>query len=155
MARPKPKTVKRPPHAGFTPCHRPACHRQLLPCYKRRNRLRPRPIRYRQNRRPAPIGKMGRCRHRRLCRLRRTRKRNDRRLDRVPRAKRPTQRRTPDETLRPDCKHLQHARRGQRGLRLHRHHHRRILPRYGLCRGADGRQHQPMGRSNARNIHPP
>ena len=38
-----------------------------------------------------------------------------------------------------DRQHLEHARRGARGLHLHRHHAGRVLPRHGLRRGRHGR----------------
>ncbi len=57
----------------------------------------------------------------------------------------PAQRSPADGTHRADRQHLQHAGGGPRGQHLHRHHHRRILPRHGLPRGPDGRLRPPAG----------
>ena len=48
--------------------------------------------------------------------------------------------------------HFQHARRSQRGLHLHWDHALRVLPRHGLPRKHDGRQHLALGRGAEGNI---
>ena len=98
-----------------------------------------------QDRGAASAGKVGGRGHHRLRRLRRARQRDDRRADGVPGAARPAHRRKPDEAHRADRQHLGHACGGARSVHLHRHHHRRVLPRYGLQGGHYGRLHVAAG----------
>ena len=131
-----PVRIPRPYSQKYTPCppdeQRPAYHRHAVPHRQGRHRGGPRPLRLGQDRRAAPARQVVGRGHRRLHRLRRARQRDDGRSDGVPGADRPAQRRAPHEAHRPHSEHLRHARRGPRGLHLHGHHHRRVLPRHGL-----------------------
>ena len=63
--------------------------RHPVPHRQGRHRRRPRPLRLRQDRGPAPAGQVVRRGHRHLHRLRRARQRDDGRTQRVPRTHRP------------------------------------------------------------------
>ena len=75
-------------------------------------------------------------------------------LNEFPELKDPKTGQSPDGAHGADRQHLRYARRGPRGVHLHRHHHRRIFPRHGLLGGADGRLHLPLGGGPARDVRP-
>ena len=75
-------------------------------------------------------------------------------LDEFPSAHRPAHRPAADGAHRHHRQHLEHAGGGARGQHLLRGHGRRVLPRPGAARRADGRFHQPLGRGAARGVGP-
>ena len=134
---------------------RHARHRHVLPARQGRHRLHPGAVRRRQDGHPAPGRQVVQRAGRRLHRLRRARQRDDRRAHGVPRADRPGLRRAAHEAHRPRRQHLEHAGRRPRGVRLHRHHHGRVLPRHGLRRRPAGRLDVALGRGDARDLRSP
>ncbi len=68
----------------------------------------------------------------RIRRLRRTRQRDDRRSDGVPGTQGPAHGAVADEAHRFDREHVRYAGRGARGVHLHGHYDRGILPRHGI-----------------------
>mmetsp|Transcript_4086 Transcript_4086/g.16724 ORF Transcript_4086/g.16724 Transcript_4086/m.16724 type:complete len:359 (-) Transcript_4086:1059-2135(-) len=80
--------------------------------------------------------------------MRRARERDGGGSRRVPRADDDVTRRNRGEHHEEDDaggEHVQHARRRARGVHLHRHHPRRVLPRPGIQHLHDGRLHVAMG----------
>ena len=76
-------------------------------------------------------------------------------LARVSDARRPAHRPVAHGPHGAGGQHLEHAGRRARGVGLPRRHHRRVLPRHGLPRGADGRQPVALGRGAARDRRAP
>ena len=135
--------------------HRHARHRHVLPAGQGRRGVHPGPVRRRQDRHPAPGRQVVQRAGRRLHRLRRARQRDDRRAHGVPRAHRPVLGRAAHEAHGARRQHLEHAGRRARGVRLHRHHDGRVLPRHGLRGRAPGRLHVALGRGDARDLRTP
>jgi V/A-type H+/Na+-transporting ATPase subunit A len=144
-----PVRVPRPVRAAD---HGSADPRRPLPDRQGRHGRHPRAVRLGQDRHAAPAREVVRRRDRGLHRLRRARQRDDRGADRVPRAQGPEVGQAAHGADGPDRQHLEHARRGPRGLGLHRDHDRRVLPRHGLRRLADGRLDLALGRGHARDL---
>ena len=133
---------------------RPAHRGHILSRSQGRHGGDPGAVRQRQDRHAACTCQVGGRGSRRLHRLRRARQRDDRRSARIPRAHRPAHGREPDEAHGADCQHLGYAGCGARSEHLHRHHHRRILPRHGLCRRGHRGLDLPLGGGPARNVGP-
>mmetsp|Transcript_9720 Transcript_9720/g.37952 ORF Transcript_9720/g.37952 Transcript_9720/m.37952 type:complete len:376 (+) Transcript_9720:313-1440(+) len=90
--------------------------------------------------------------------MRRARERDGGGSRRVPRADDDVTRRNRGEHHEADDaggQHVQHARRRERGVHLHRHHPRRVLPRPGVQHLHDGRLHVAMGGGFARDLRAP
>ena len=134
--------------------HRPAHPRHAVPGRARRTGGDPRRLRHRQDRPAGDAGEMVRRRRHRLCRLRRARQRDGRGAARIPRSRRSAHRPRPDGAHGHHRQHLEHAGRRARGQHLHGGDDRRIFPRPGSERGADGRFDQPLGRGAARSVGP-
>ena len=152
MACPRGQTLQEKALSRHSAHHGSAPHRHPLPPRQGRRGGGSGSLRLGQDRRAAPAGEVGGGGHHRLHRLRRARQRDDRRAQRVPRAEGPAHGQLPDGAHRADCQHLRHARCGARGVHLHGHHHRRVLPRHGLHRGADGGLHLTLGGGAARDV---
>ena len=101
------------------------------------------------------LAKWADARDHRLHRLRRARQRDDRRAHRPAAARGSAHRAAADGAHRAGRQHLQHARRRARSVDLHRHHHRRVLPRHGLRRRPARRLDLALGRGAARDLRPP
>ena len=148
------RPTARPARARHAVRHGTALDRHALPARARRHRDDPRRLRHRQDRARAVAREVGARRRDRLRRLRRARQRADRDARRVPAAHRSPHRLVADGAHDPRREHEQHAGRRARGEHLHRDHARRVLPRPGLPRRADGRQHEPLGRGAAGGVEP-
>ena len=134
--------------------HRPADHRLPVSGGARRQGGRAGRVRHRQDGAARSAGQGLQRRRHRLSRLRRARQRNGGRARRIPAARRSADRAAADGTHGDHRQHVEHAGRGARGVDLFRDHRRRIFPRPGLARGADGRLDQPLGRGAARSLRP-
>ena len=123
----------------------------LLPHYKRGNCSYSRTLWIWENSGSTSIGKMGRCWNCSLCRLRRTWKWNDRRIDGIPRIDWPRNWRIHYETDGFNCQHLQHASSCPGGFHLYRNYHFWILSGHGLFCSHDGGFNFSLGWSPAGN----
>ena len=85
-------------------------------------------------------------------RLRRARQRDDRRLERVPRAYRSSYRKVAHGAHRAYSKHLGYARRRARSVDIHGHHDSGIFQRHGLFRRPHGGLYLPLGGGSARDV---
>ena len=135
--------------------HRPAHPRHAVPGRARRPRRAARRLRHRQDRAAGSARQVVRRRRDRLRRLRRARQRDGRGARRVPEARGPAHRPAAGRAHGDHRQHVEHAGRGARGEHLHGDLGRRVFPRPGPARRADGRLDEPLGRGAARGLGAP